>query len=297
MPRQNDLYALITPVRNEAKFIDLTISSVLGQRVRPVRWVIVSDGSTDGTDDIVNRYTAQHDWIELVRQPQRSERHFAGKVAAFNAGYARLENVEYEVIGNLDADISFDDPDYFEFLMNRFHENPRLGVCGTAYQEGDKTYPSRLTSIEDVFGACQMFRRECFESIGGYQPVRTGGIDLIALLSARAKGWQTRTFMEKVCQHHRRAGGGQHSGIFKNLLESGKRDYLHGSHPVFQVFRSVYRMADSPYVIGGVLTLAGYCWAMLRGIEKTVPDDLISLRRTDQLQRLKGVLLRTLVGQ
>jgi len=287
-------YVLVTPVRNEAGFIELTIKSVLAQLARPVKWVIVSDGSTDGTDDIVNKYAVQHNWIELVRQPERSERHFAGKVNAFNAGYAKLKDSEYEVIGNLDGDISFEDPDYFTFLMDKFSQDERLGVCGTSYVEDGKVFPNPFTSLEDVFGACQMFRRDCFEAIGGYQPVRTGGIDLIALLSARAKGWQTRTFLEKTCSHHRTRGSGQHAGFWKGLIKSGEGDYLHGSHPVFQVFRSVYRMTESPYVVAGVLTLIGYFWAMFRGVEKTVPDHLIALRQSDQIHRLKSAVRRKL---
>src|SRR5437667_7544125 len=128
-------YVLISPARNEALYIGKTIESVIAQTVHPVKWVIVSDGSTDGTDNVVKKYAAQHDWIELVRQPQRMERHFAGKAAAFNAGYARVKDLEYEVIGNLDADISFDE-DYFAFLMSKFAENPGLGVAGTPYREG-----------------------------------------------------------------------------------------------------------------------------------------------------------------
>ena len=79
-------YVLITPARNESKFIELTLQSVVAQTYRPLKWVIVSDGSTDGTDEIVGKYTAEHSWIELVRMPERKERHFAGKVHAFNAG-------------------------------------------------------------------------------------------------------------------------------------------------------------------------------------------------------------------
>src|SRR5206468_717998 len=93
---------------NEANFIELTIKSVVAQSARPIKWVIVSDGSTDGTDDIVEKYAANHSWMELVRLPERRERHFAGKVQAFNAGYARVRGLPYEIIGNLDADVSFD---------------------------------------------------------------------------------------------------------------------------------------------------------------------------------------------
>jgi poly-beta-1,6-N-acetyl-D-glucosamine synthase len=285
-------YALITPARNEAQFIELTIRSVVAQSVRPVKWIIVSDGSTDGTDEIVSKYVAEHSWIELLRKPERKERHFAAKVDAFNAGYARLQDCEYQVIGNLDADISFEAADYFEFLMSKFAENPKLGVAGTAYKEGEILYPRGFTSIEDVFGACQMFRRECFESIGGYRPVRTGGIDLIAFLSARAEGWQTRTFTEKVCLHHRKVGSAQHAGVCERLLQGGRKDYLHGSHPAFEVFRSIYQMKNKPYIIGGMLVMAGYFGAMLRSLERTIPRELIELRRIDQMNRLTGILKR-----
>ncbi len=119
-------YVLVSPARNEAQFIELTIKSVIAQTVRPIKWVIVSDGSTDGTDDIVKKYAAENPWIELVRMPERRERDFAGKVHAFNAGYARLKHLEYAVIGSLDADISFDE-DYFSFLLHKLADDPRIG--------------------------------------------------------------------------------------------------------------------------------------------------------------------------
>src|SRR5882672_9636805 len=112
------VYVLITPARNEARFIEVTIKSVISQVARPLRWVIVSDGSTDGTDDIVCKYTTEHPWIELLRMPARRERHFAGKVLAFNAGCEHVKNLSYQVIGSLDADISFD-AEYFAFLLQK----------------------------------------------------------------------------------------------------------------------------------------------------------------------------------
>jgi len=270
----------------------LIIESVVRQTIQPAKWVIVSDGSTDGTDELVMKYAAQHDWIELVRKPERKERHFAGKVEAFNAGYARVKDLEYEVIGNLDADVSFDDDSYFNFVMSKFAENPRLGVCGTAYREGDSTYPYRFTSIEDVAGACQMFRRECFEAIGGYRPVRFGGIDVIAVFSAQAGGWQTRTFTEKMFLHHRKVGSAQTEGVFRRLLHHGGKDYILGSHPAWELFRSVYLMKNKPYIVGGVLSLVGYLWAMLRGADRAIPEDLMQMRRKSQMQRLKRILRR-----
>jgi glycosyltransferase involved in cell wall biosynthesis len=283
-------YVLITPARNEAKFIQSAIESVAKQTSRPTKWVIVSDGSTDGTDELVRQYEARYEWIELVSKPERKERHFAAKVEAFNAGYARLQNVDYDVIGNLDADISFEDAGYFEFLMSNFVENSKLGVCGTSYVENGVIYPYAYTSLADVFGACQMFRRECFQAIGGYIPIPSGGIDVVAVLSAQARGWQTRTFTEKVCIHHRKVASAQHSGLIRRLFHEGGKDYLLGSHPLWEVARSIYRIKDRPYVLGGVLMFAGYFWSMLRGVQKTMPEDLMQLRREEQMQRLNGIL-------
>jgi poly-beta-1,6-N-acetyl-D-glucosamine synthase len=285
-------YVLVTPARNEAEFIELTIKSVLSQTVRPLKWVVVSDGSTDGTDEIVSAYAIDHPWIELVPLPDRRERDFAGKVTAFNAGYARLRGIEYDVIGNLDADISFD-ADQFAFLMRKFAEDAKLGVAGTPFREGDTTYDYRFSSIEHVSGACQMFRRECFEAIGGYRPQKAGGVDLVAVLGARAKGWRTRTFTEHVCLHHRRMDSARHVGVRERLYR-GHMDYLLGSHPAWELFRAIYQMRRKPYVVGGMSILVGYFWTMCRRVERTMPDELIALRRREQIQRLRGAFNRTL---
>jgi len=280
-------YVLITPARNEVAYIENTIRSVIAQTLSPLRWVIVSDGSTDGTDEVVKKYAAQHDWIELLRRPERLERHFAGKVDAFNAGYSRVKDLKYEIIGNLDADISFD-KDYLAFLVRKFTENPRLGVGGTPFREANTTGDYRF-SIEDVQGACQMFRRECFEAIGGYRRLTSGGIDLVAALSARANGWQTRIFTEKVCLHHRKSGSALRTGI-REKLHRGRMDYLLGSHPLWEILRSLYQMRNKPYVVGGGLVLSAYFWTMLRRVEKAIPAELVTLRRRDQVRRMKRLL-------
>jgi len=278
-------YVLITPARNEEAFIEQTIKSVVSQTILPFKWVIVSDGSTDATDDIVKKYTVDHQWIELVRMPERGERHFAGKVHAFNAGYAKVRDLNYDIIGNLDADISFDN-DYFEFLLTKVEQNPKLGVAGTPFIEDSATpYNYRFTSIEHVSGACQLFRRECFEAIGGYKPFRRGGIDLVAVITARMKGWQTRTFTEKTCFHHRKMG----SAIQKDLVaifRGGKGDYVMGVDPVWELFRTFYQMTRRPLVLGGLYRLAGFVWAMATRMEILVPDELAEFRKKEQRKRL-----------
>jgi biofilm PGA synthesis N-glycosyltransferase PgaC len=283
-------YVLITPARNEADYIELTLRSVVAQNLKPVRWVIVDDASTDRTPEIVRSYASSNPWIDLIRMPERRERSFAGKANAVNAGRERLAGLDYQVIGNLDADVSFE-PDYFEFLMKRFGENAKLGVAGTAFLEGDLSYNYDFVGTEHVSGMCQMFRRECFDQIGGYPAIKSGGIDLIAVLSARAKGWETKTFVEKSFHHHRKQGGALHAGL-RERLHIGRKDYLLGNHPLWELFRGCYQMLRKPYIIGGVLVLAAYAWNWIRGVDRTIPADLMALRREDQKDRLKSILLR-----
>ena len=281
-------YVLITPARNEAQFIELTLQSMVAQTYRPAKWVIVSDGSTDGTDDVVGKYLAENPWIELLRMPERKERHFAGKVGAFNAGYERAKEINPEVVGNLDADVSFG-PDHFEYLVGRFAEDAELGVCGAPFREGGQQYDYRFTNIENVWGGCQLFRRECFEDIGGYVPIRGGCIDHVAVVTARMKGWKTRTFPERICIHHRVMGTAER-GAIKARFKMGAKDYSVGNHPVWQVFRSVYQMTKQPVIVGGLALGAGYFWSSIRRVERPVSGELIAFSRREQMGRLRKLL-------
>ncbi len=278
-------YVLITPARNEAALIEATIRSVIAQTVKPVRWVIVSDGSTDGTDEIVQRYARDHAWLRLVRMPEHHDRHFAAKVEAFNAGRAALADAEYDIIGNLDADITFE-PGYFEFLLARFAENPELGVAGTPFVESGRTYDFRYASVEHVSGACQLFRRACFDEVGGYTPIRGGAIDWVAVTTARMQGWQTRTFLEKVCEHHRPIGTGG-GGSLASQFKQGCKDYYVGGHPLWQLLRGLHQMRRRPYVIGGLWLLAGYAWSALTRLKSPISPELRAFHRGEQAQRLR----------
>ena len=286
-------YVLITPARDEAEFIELTLQSMVVQTVPPLKWVIVSDGSTDGTDEIVRRYMAERPWIELVRMPERRERHFAGKVQAFNAGYDRVKDLDFDIVGNLDADVSFGE-NHFEFLITKMAKDTRLGVAGAPFREGSYQYDYRFTNIENVWGGCQLFRRECFESIGGYIPLKGGCIDHVAVLSARMKGWQTRTFTEKVCRHHRKMGTALQSGLTAKF-KLGAKDYSVGNHPLWELFRMFYQMSQRPVVVGGLALGAGYAWTLVRRVETPVSRELVSFVRREQMQRLhrffKGLTL------
>lgn len=287
-------YVLITPARNEDKFIAGTIRSVVAQTRLPERWMIVDDGSTDRTAEIVASYAKQYTWIELVRRPQRVERNFAGKVYAFNDGLARVQSIQAELIGNIDADISFG-PDHFEFLLQKFAEDPSLGVAGTAYTE--QGWDSTRDSFEgqtSVHGACQLFRAECFQEIGGYQPSRGGGIDWIAVTTARMKGWKTRNYVERRFHHHRIMGTAERDALGA-MLDYGRKDYLLGGSPIWELFRVGYRLSKRPVLLGGIALLFGYCSAALQRLERPVSPALIRFHRREQMAKLR-VIFGSLTG-
>lgn len=289
MEPNSQRYVLITPARNEGKFIELTIRAVISQSCRPIKWVIVSDGSTDGTDDIVKKYALEHSWIELITIPARQERHFSGKADASRAGFARVSQLEFDFVGSLDADISFHET-YFAFLLKKLSEDLKLGLVGTPFKENESpVYDYRFVSIEHVSGACQLFRRQCFEEIGGYVPVKGGGIDYIAVVTARMKGWKTRTFTESVCIHHRRMGSAQR-GVIAARIKLGAKDYALGHHPAWELLRACYQMSRRPYLVGGLALLAGFLWALIRRVERPVSHEFVEFARREQMGRLRTLV-------
>lgn len=282
---KNLRYILVTPARNEARGIELTLRAMAAQTYKPLKWIIVDDGSTDGTDDIVRRYVTTNPWIELLRMPERKERHFAGKVHAFEKGYAQVAGLEFEVVGNLDGDVSFE-PDHFEYLVGKMAENPRLGVAGAPFVEGTFRYDYHFSNIENVWGGCQLFRRACFAEIGGYLPLKGGCVDHIAVVSARMKGWQTQTFTDRVCVHHRVMGTAERSALGARF-RMGEKDFSVANHPLWEMARACYQMSKRPVVLGGAALAAGYLWSALRRKERATSPELAAFIRREQMLRLR----------
>jgi glycosyltransferase involved in cell wall biosynthesis len=282
-------YVLITPAQNEEAFISKTLDSVVAQTELPEHWTIVDDGSIDRTAEIVESYAARHPWIELVRRVRDHDRNFASKAHAVNAGLERVKSLQFDVLGNLDADVSFA-PDYMEFLVRKFSEDSKLGIAGTPFtQPGD--YDSSKDSFEGenyVAGPCQLFRRECFREIGGYLPSRAGGLDWIAVMTARMKGWKVRAFPEKRYHHHRLLGTAE-KGRLRSLFSYGEKDYYLGGSPLWELFRATYRMTKKPILLGGFALLAGYCWAAIRKIDRAVSPELMRFHRGEQMKKLRRI--------
>jgi glycosyltransferase involved in cell wall biosynthesis len=283
-------YVLITPAHNEAAFIEKTLDSMVAQTALPERWVIVDDGSSDRTAEIVESYADRYGWIELIRRSRRADRNFAGKAHAFNTGFERVQSLAFDVVGNVDADISFE-CDYFEFLLGKFGQFRKLGVAGTPMQEANyHAVKDSFYNERDVFGACQLFRRQCFEEVGGYTPVKWGGIDWIAVRTARLKGWETKSFSEKYFYHHRPMGATD-SSTLRARFDYGRKDYFLGNHPLWQIFRVAFQMVKRPYVVGGLVLLSGYFYSFASRMERPVAAELLRFHREEQLERLKQLMV------
>ena len=283
-------YVLITPAKNEEAFIGKTLDSVVSQTALPERWVIVDDGSTDRTAEIVESYAMRYPWIELVRRAQDPDRNFASKAHAVALGFERVNSIQFDIVGNLDADVSFE-ADYMEFVMQKFAEDSDLGLAGTPFtQDGD--YDSSKDSFEGenyVAGPCQLFRRDCFREIGGYVPNRAGGVDWIAAMTARMKGWKVRSFPEKRFHHHRTLGTAKR-GHLGALFSYGEKDYYLGGSLVWELFRVTYRMAKKPVLLGGLALLAGYTSAALRRMKRVVSPELMRFHRREQMNKLRAII-------
>jgi biofilm PGA synthesis N-glycosyltransferase PgaC len=282
-------YVVITPAHNEEGFIDKTIESMIRQTLPPVKWVIVDDGSTDRTAEIVRRYLVKYPWIELVQMPPRTDRSFPGKVKAFDAGYQRVTKVQHEIIGNLDADIAFEH-DHFEFLVRKFSEDAALGVVGCVFkEEGYSTIRDSFGGHEPASGQCQLFRRQCWEQIGGYKLIHGGGEDWMAATTARMLGWKTKSFREK-CSIHLRPTGSAQQGVLSVAFSYGEQDYYLGGHPVWETFRMAYHATKRPYLIRGLALGLGYYCALLRRTPRPVSRELMAFHRKEQMTKLKIIL-------
>lgn len=287
--REYPRYVVITPAHNEEAFIEKTLEAMTHQTVLPEKWVIVDDGSMDKTPEIIRSYSARYSWIELIQRPRRMDRTFTGKVHAFNAGYKQMGDLDYDVVGNLDADLSFDST-YIEFILDKFAEDANLGVAGTIFEE--EGYSSQRQSFEGsrhVAGGCQLFRKRCFEEIGGFIPNRSGGVDWIAVTTARMRGWKTRSFREKAFFHHRHLGMAEASRI-SSSFSYGKKDYFLGGHPLWELFRVAYQTTRQPYLMGGLAIAAGYCWSALNRMPRPVSSEFVEFHRKEQMVKLKAIL-------
>jgi biofilm PGA synthesis N-glycosyltransferase PgaC len=282
-------YILVTPTKDEEALIGETIASVVAQSVRPLEWVIVSDGSTDATNELVRKAASVHPWIRLLELPPRVERDFANVVRATSTGIRGLRAKDYSYIGLLDSDVRFKD-DYFERVMVHFENSPDLGLAGGVVIDVDRPPTGLPQNRQDVPGAVQFFRRTCFEAIGSLVAVPEGGWDGLACTQARMAGFETRLLVDLVVDHLKPRNISE-GNVVRRHWQMGVRDYAVGYHPVFEIIKCFNRVFESPLLIGSIAWVIGYWSAALQRRKRVVPADLIQFLRLEQKRRLRRSFL------
>jgi len=280
-------YILLTAAKNEAAYITKTIESVLRQSVLPVAWFIMDDGSTDETATIIESYAAKHPFIRLNSAGSREGRNFGSQYKAIQAAYELAKPLEFDFMGMQDADIAPERSDYYEAILGEFERNPRLGIAGgLIYELANGKWEYRKSNSDDsVAGGIQMFRRKCFEQIGGYKPLFFGGSDSLALLDAQILGWEIRTRADHKILHYRptSTAGGKWRGLFRSGLE----DASFGNHPLFELFKCGRRVMNPPVVLGSVVRFCGYLWWNLSGRDAVIPTEKVAFLRKEQMAKLR----------
>lgn len=278
-------YVVVTPVRNEECYLSCTIESMLAQTVLPVQWVIVNDGSSDGTQEIIENAVRRHHWIHGVRRPDRGYRKWgAGIIEAFYEGYRALECTDWDYMSKLDGDLSFE-PDYFERMFGKFADDPKLGIAGGVLYHNDggrrvlETHPQF-----HVRGGVKIYRHQCWEDIDG---LWVGpGSDTVDEVKANMLGWTTRSFFDVHMTHHRYTGASW--GRWGGLVKDGKIDYVSGYHPLFLIAKAAVRLLRKPYFLNSVALLFGYVSAYIQREPRVNDANVIRYLRKQQLSRLFG---------
>ena len=288
---------IVSPVRDEAAYVRNTLESMIRQTTRPQEWLFVDDGSQDNTREIISSYSEQHPWIRVVSRQDRGFRKVgAGVIAAFDDGCRQITSQSYSYIAKLDGDMSFP-PRYLEIMLARLEQDPLLAaVSGKVFRPEGDGFTEELMIDEMVAGQFKLYKRECFEAIGGFnQTILWDGIDIHR---CRMKGFTTLSFFHPEARliHHRLMGSSDRN-IYKGRVRLGRGIWFMGYHPLYALAAGTFRMREKPFVIGGVIIIAAYFYALIRREPQFDDAAFIQNLRQWQMQRLKKLgtgLLRRL---
>ena len=280
---ENLNYVIITPIRDEEAYIEKTIQSVISQTIRPQKWIIVDDGSTDNTGKIIDRYAEQHAWIQAIHRENRGFRSAGGGVVeAFYAGYNSLKEKNWNFIVKLDGDLSFDN-DYFEKCFEHFQKTQNLGVGGgLIYNLVNGELIEEQIPLFHVRGATKIYKRECWDAIGGL--LQAPGWDTLDEVKANMLGWKSQTFAELKVVHYRYTGAAD--GQWKTYIKYGRANYISGYHPLFMVFKCLKRVVEKPILMGSFGLFYGYVSGYFKGIPQVDDKALIAYLRKQQLNKM-----------
>ena len=283
---QPSRYVIISPVKDEERFVERTLESVASQTIRPQQWIIVDDGSADETPAIVARFAQQHEWVQVVTRSTRGHRKPGSPViAAFYAGLERIEASDCDFIVKLDCDVVLP-ADYFERILAEFARNPRLGIASGVYRE-EGVSGWRIVPMPEYHaaGASKVVRATCFAEIGGF--VRDRGWDTVDEIRAQVRGWDTRHFEDLQFLHLKPEGSA--IGSSRTNLMHGEVYYLTGGGMAFLLLKVAHRVVTgAPPVLGGLALLWGYLRLRLSG-----QDRLVDAEEARHYRRLLTSRLRT----
>lgn len=279
-------YVVVTAARNEADYIENTIKSLTSQTVKPMKWVIINDGSTDDTGMLADAAAAQHDWMNVIHRSDRGFRKVGGgNVEALYEGFDHVADLDYEFLCVVDADLIFDQQ-YFECMFEKFDADPELGIAGgRVYDLKDGELVRLVCRSEMTFGALKCWRRECFEDFGGL--VRHPGWDGLDCYGAMMNGWKTCTFEDKEMNiTHLRPMGSSQKNIYSGRIRRGRGFYLMGAHPLWVMASSLYHLTEPPYFAGPFCVMYGYLKACLEAEPRQISPELAQFVRKWQLGKM-----------
>lgn len=279
-------YLVISPVKDEERYVEHTLRSMAQQTVKPVCWIIVDDGSSDRTPELLRHWQSQHDFIRIVTNSNRQGRQTGwAEVRAFKVGYEQASGFDYDLIVKLDCDLSFE-PDYFEKLLEKFAADPRLGIGSGVYLEtaDGSAWTEVLMPPYHAAGASKVLRRKCFEEINGFIVAR--GWDTVDEIRAMTRGWRTGHFRDLQMKHWKPEGSGM--GTWHTNLMHGEIFYLTGGSFLFFLLKLFHRITRRPFVVGGVALLYGYVRTILARKPRLVRADEIRCYRALLYDRMRS---------
>jgi biofilm PGA synthesis N-glycosyltransferase PgaC len=282
-------YVLLTAAKDEEKSIEEIIQAVLRQTVLPTAWFIMDDGSTDQTASIVESFAARHPFIHLQSAGARGGRNFGSQYKAVMAAYELAKPLEFDFVGVVDADQAPERADYYESILEEFQQNPRLGIAsGFLYERyrGGEWECRRGNSEDSVAGGTAMFRRGCFDQIGGYTPLYYGGSDWLVQLEAKMAGWELLVRPDLHIFHYRPTSSA--GGIWRGTFRAGLMDASFGSHPFFELLKCGRRITSHPIFFGSIVRLSGFFWWKLSGRKPLIQANQVRFLRREQLAKLRN---------
>ncbi len=281
---------VVTTVRNEEKYLPVTIAGVVAGTVKPWKWIVVDDGSTDRTFEIAATASCLHPWIEAIQIEDRGYTKFVGTdFEGFRHGVLHLNNVHYEFICKLDGDVKLP-PKYIESILKKFAANPKLGIAGGTWLEPFKGTHRRVRTLAEFpFGGARVWRKKCFLDIGPL--FISSGWDRLDCYSAMMHGWETEVFTDPELESlHQRQMASLGKSIIKQYGRDGISSYYQGDHPIYVLASALYKMTARPYIVAGVSRLVGYLSAWIKRAPRCEDEKLVEYLRSWQLRKIRSEL-------